>query len=108
METSDATLARPAAGAQRTADVVADAVNDAADQARPTVDRLAAMAHDAVDKAAAMAAPAADWMSEQGHDFAALEKKFVDDTCSYVSANPLKSIGIALVAGFLLSRIIRS
>ncbi len=29
-----------------------------------------------------------------------------DDTCCYVSANPLKSVGIAVVAGFVLSRII--
>ena len=36
----------------------------------------------------------------------AAQKKLVADTCSYVSANPLKSVGIAVVAGFLLGRII--
>jgi ElaB/YqjD/DUF883 family membrane-anchored ribosome-binding protein len=66
------------------------------------------MAHDAVDKAAAAAAPAAEWLRTQGHDLAAMEKKLVDDACKYVAANPLKSVAIALAAGFLLSRIIRS
>ena len=108
METSEATLARPSVGAQTTGDRVADAVNDTASKAKPTVDRLTAMAHEAVDKAAAAAAPAAEWVSTQGQDFAEMERKLVDETCRYVSANPLKSVGIALAAGFVLSRIIRS
>jgi ElaB/YqjD/DUF883 family membrane-anchored ribosome-binding protein len=108
METSEATLTKPQAGAQSTGDKVANAVSDAASNAKPTIDRLATMAHDAVDKAAAAAAPAAEWVSSQGQDFAAMERKLVNDTCQYVAANPLKSIGIALAAGFLLSRIIRS
>jgi len=108
METSEATLATASSGVQSTADKVADAVNEAASNSKPAIDRLAAMAHNAVDKAAAAATPAAEWMSAQGHDFAAMQKTFVDDTCKYVSANPLKSVGIALAAGFLLSRIIRS
>ena len=108
METSEATLTKPQAGTQPTGDKIANAITDATGNAKPAIDRLATMAHDAVDKAAAAAAPAADWVSAQGQDFAAMEKKLVDDTCQYVSANPLKSIAIALAAGFVLSRIIRS
>jgi len=29
------------------------------------------------------------------------------DTCSYISAHPLKSVGIAVVAGYLISRFTR-
>ena len=126
METSEATLSRTSMGAQATGDKVADTVNDAAskakpavdrmaamahdavDKAKPSVDRMAAMAHDAVDRAAAVAAPAAEWVSTQGRDLAEMERKFVNDACQYVSANPLKSIAIALAAGFVLSRIVRS
>ena len=61
-----------------------------------------------MDKAASAAAPAAEWVRSQGHDFAAMEKKFVDDACGYVSANPLKSIAIAFAAGLVLSRLLRS
>jgi len=64
------------------------------------------MAHRAVDTAAGAAAPAADWLAERGESLNTTQKKLVADTCKYVSANPLKSVGIAVVAGFLLSRII--
>jgi ElaB/YqjD/DUF883 family membrane-anchored ribosome-binding protein len=60
----------------------------------------------AVDKAADAAAPTADWLTEHGESLKATQKKLVADTCSYVSANPLKAVAIAVVAGFLLSRII--
>ena len=36
----------------------------------------------------------------------AAQKKLVEDTCSYVSAHPLKSVGIAVLVGFLLNRIV--
>ena len=71
------------------------------------IDKVAAIAHHAVDNAAGAAAPTADWLAEQGENVSAKQKKLVADTCSYVSANPLKAVGIAEVAGFLLSRIIR-
>jgi ElaB/YqjD/DUF883 family membrane-anchored ribosome-binding protein len=85
---------------------MAGAADEAARKAKPAIDRVAAMAHQAVDKAAGVAAPTADWLSEQGESLNATQKKLVADTCGYVSANPLKSVGIAVVAGFLLSRII--
>jgi ElaB/YqjD/DUF883 family membrane-anchored ribosome-binding protein len=37
----------------------------------------------------------------------AAQKKLAADTCSYVKADPLKAIGIAVVAGVLLGRFIR-
>ena len=90
-----------------------DAVNSAAGiaenaarNAKPAIDRVAAMAHQAVDSAAGAAAPTADWLAAQGESLKAAQKKLVDDTCSYVAANPLKSVGIAVLAGFVLSRII--
>ena len=107
MET-EATLNRASAGAHAAVDSVAGAADDAARKAQPAIDRVATMAHEAVDKAAAAAGPAAAWVSAQGHDLAAMEKKAVNDTCAYISANPLKSIGIALAAGFVLSRLLRS
>jgi len=65
------------------------------------------MAHQAVDKVAGAAGPTAEWLAEQGESLNATQKKMMADTCGYVSANPLKSVGIAVLAGFLLSRIIR-
>ena len=70
------------------------------------IERAAAMAHQAVDKAAGAAAPTADWLAGRADDLIAKKKQLLADTCSYVSTNPLKAVGIAVVAGILLSRII--
>jgi ElaB/YqjD/DUF883 family membrane-anchored ribosome-binding protein len=113
METtaSENTLSRASSSAHdavnSAAHSITDAANDVANKAKPTIDRVAAMAHQAVDKAANATAPAADWLSEKGESLHSKEKKLVADTCSYVSANPVKSIGIAVAAGFLISLLFR-
>jgi ElaB/YqjD/DUF883 family membrane-anchored ribosome-binding protein len=103
---AEGALDRASSSAHAAVDSIAGAADEAARKARPAIDRVATMAHQAVDKAAGAAAPTADWLTEQGESLNATQKKLVADTRSYVSANPLKAIGIAVVAGFLLSRII--
>lgn len=78
-------------------------------RAKPSlrIDQVAAMAHQAVDKAAGAAAPTVDWLNEQGASINASQKQLVADTRGYVSANPLKAVGMAVVAGFVLGRVIR-
>jgi ElaB/YqjD/DUF883 family membrane-anchored ribosome-binding protein len=93
-------------GAHAAVDKVASAADDAARKAKPAIERVAAYAHQAVDKAADVASPAADWIGAKGTDLKATQQKLMDDTCAYVKANPLKAVGIALVAGFVLSRIL--
>jgi ElaB/YqjD/DUF883 family membrane-anchored ribosome-binding protein len=88
-------------------DSVAAAADETARKAKPAIERVAAMAHHAVDTAAGAAAPTAEWLSQQRETLTTKPKALVADTCGYVSANPLKSVGIAAVIGFLLSRIMR-
>ena len=107
METTESTLNKASAGAHAAVDSIAGAAGDAARKAKPTIDRVATAAHQAVDKAAGAAVPAAEWVNEQSDNLNAMQKSLVKNTCSYVSANPLKSVGIAVAVGFLLSRIIR-
>lgn len=97
---------KASSGAHAAVNSMVGAADEAARKAKPAIDKVAAMAHQAVDKAAGAAAPTADWLSAQGESLSATHKKLVSDTCSYVSANPLKAVGIAVVAGFLLSRVI--
>ena len=92
MEVSESTVNRTAAGAHAAVDTLAAAGNQAASRVKPAIDRVTAMAHNAVDTAAGAVTPAAEWLNEQGESFNALQKKVVDDTCSYISANPLKSV----------------
>lgn len=103
----DGKLNRASSSAHAAVDSIAGAADEAARKAKPAIDKVAAMAHDAVDKAASAAAPTAEWLNERGESLQATQKKLVADTCSYVAANPLKSVGIAIAAGFLLSRFLK-
>ena len=67
----------------------------------PVIEKVAASAHKAVDRAERAAGRAAGRAQRAVGPTADL----VSQSCDYVSANPLKSVGIAAVAGFLLSRI---
>lgn len=99
-------LDKASSSAHAAVNSIAVAADAAARKAKPAIEQVAAMAHQAVDKAAGAAAPTADWLAQQGESLNATQKKLFADTCSYVSANPLKSLGIAVVAGFVLSRIV--
>lgn len=66
-----------------------------------------ARAHGAVDQAAAAAAPAAQWLEQQGETLSAGGEKVLESTCKYVAAHPLQSLGLALAAGYLISRLTR-
>lgn len=105
--TTEDILSKASSRAHAAVNSIADAADEAARTAKPAIERVAAMAHQAVDKAAGAAAPTAGWLAEQGESLNTTQKKLVADTRGYISANPLKSIGLAVVAGFVLSRIIR-
>lgn len=102
----ESTLSKTSSSAHAAVNSIANAADEAARKARPAIDRVAAMAHSAVDTAAGAAAPTADWLAAQGESLNAVQKRVVSGTCEYVAANPLKSLGIAVATGFLLSRIV--
>jgi ElaB/YqjD/DUF883 family membrane-anchored ribosome-binding protein len=108
MEATGSIVNRGATEAHAAVDSMAAMGEQAAAKAKPTIDHVAAMAHDAVNTAAEAVAPAAEWLSEQGESLTSLQKKVMNDTCKYISANPLTAVAIALAAGFVLSRIVRS
>jgi ElaB/YqjD/DUF883 family membrane-anchored ribosome-binding protein len=76
--------------------------------ARPAVDRVATGAHQAVDKFADVATQAAESLGVKGDQLKEAQARFVDACGGYVRANPVASLGIAVAAGFLLSRLISS
>jgi ElaB/YqjD/DUF883 family membrane-anchored ribosome-binding protein len=87
-------------------DSFANAADEATRRAKPKIDKVASMAHDVVDKAAGAAADTAEKLTARTESLSAAQRKLVSDTCSYVSANPLKSVGMAVLAGFVLARIL--
>ena len=104
--TGEGTLNKLSSSAHHAVDSLASTADEATRKVKPKIDKVAAMAHDVVDKAAGAASDTADKLTAKGESLGAAQKKLVADTCSYVSDNPLKSVGFAVLAGFLLARIL--
>jgi ElaB/YqjD/DUF883 family membrane-anchored ribosome-binding protein len=51
------------------------------------------------------AAPTAQWLEEQRETLGSAGTRLVDSTCKYVAAHPLQSLGLALMAGYLIGRV---
>ncbi|HEY5582080.1 MAG TPA: hypothetical protein VIK56_13135 [Rhodoferax sp.] len=107
LHNTEGAVNRASLSAHAVVNSIVGAADEAASEAKPAIDQVAAMAHQAVDKAAGAAAPTVDWLTEQGESINARQKQLVAQTRDYVSTNPLKAVGMAVVAGFLLSRLIR-
>lgn len=86
----------------------ADSRQRAQVRAHDTVDRAARGAHETVDRMADAAARAAQRMNEGGEKFSETRDRVMAQTRSYVQTHPVATIGIAVAAGFLLSRLLRS
>lgn len=103
----DGVMGKASSGAHAAVDSLAVSADQAIRKAQPAINQVADMAHQAVDKVAGAAAPTAEWLSEQGESLNEAKKKLMADSCNYVSAHPFKSVGIAVLAGFLISRLMR-
>ncbi len=75
------------------------------DVSNSAIDDASAFAHKAIDDAAGAITPAAAWVSEKTEHLNATQKTARKDASKYISRHPLKSVGFALAAGFLLSRL---
>ena len=64
-------------------------------------------AHGALDQVVDAAAPAAQWLEEHGQSLTANGEQLVARTRKYITTNPLQSFGLALAAGYLISRLVR-
>jgi len=98
-------LNKASSSAHAAVDSIARAADDVARKTQSAIDQAAAIADQALDKAAGAVAPTADWLAQQGERVNVTQKRLLAKTCNYVSANPLKALGMAAVAGYLLGRI---
>ncbi|MGZ8915328.1 MAG: DUF883 family protein [Methylobacter sp.] len=73
-----------------------------------TVDRLRAGAHSTVDKVANATTQAAETLGQKSEQFKNVEQQFLENCRGYIHKNPTASLGIAVGAGFLLSRLMSS
>lgn len=71
-----------------------------------TTDKASKFAHEAGEKIASATNQAADALSEKGEQLKNAEQRLMKNCCGYVQDNPVTSVGIAVAAGFLLSRLL--
>ena len=76
------------------------AIGDAETQVKAIVEK-------ASDRAATARTDATAWLGKRGGELSAAQGKVVDQTSSYISANPLKAVGIAVVAALIVGRLFR-
>lgn len=82
--------------------------NKMADTANESVDRLASGAHEAVDRMAGAATQAADSIESKGEQLNDMQEQWLAGSRAYIQEHPIKALGIAMVGGFLLSRLLSS
>lgn len=69
-------------------------------------DKASQFAHKAGEKIANASNQASDTLSEKAEQLKNAEQRLMKDCCGYVQDNPVTSLGIAVAAGFLLSRLL--
>ena len=79
--------------------------NKVAGKMHSVVDQASSSAHNVVDKAMGAADSAAGWLNDRKQKVTATPRELMSKSTEYVAANPLKALGIAVVAGVLLSKI---
>jgi ElaB/YqjD/DUF883 family membrane-anchored ribosome-binding protein len=84
------------------------AIERASDAASAVVDRFASGTHRAVDKIADAAAQAVNTLGVKGEELKGAQVRVMDACRSSVREHPVASLAIALAAGFVLSRLMRS
>jgi ElaB/YqjD/DUF883 family membrane-anchored ribosome-binding protein len=78
-----------------------------ADTLRPLLDQLLAGMQQAVERLTDVATQVANQAEQSGHYVKDSQERAVRGARGYVRAQPLRSVGIALAAGFLLSWALR-
>jgi len=73
-----------------------------------TIDKASNFAHEAVDKIASVTNQAVEAIDERGDRLKNTEQRMMKNCQGYIRDNPVTSLGIAVAAGFLLSRLLSS
>jgi ElaB/YqjD/DUF883 family membrane-anchored ribosome-binding protein len=71
-----------------------------------TIDTAANSANEAIDKAASATSQTTEALGKKGEQLKNAEQQLMEDCRVYVRDNPITSLGIAVAAGFLLSRVL--
>jgi ElaB/YqjD/DUF883 family membrane-anchored ribosome-binding protein len=73
-----------------------------------TVDHMAASVHGAVDTVADATNRAVDAIGEKGEQLHHLQEEWLQASRNYIRDHPVQAVGIAIVGGFMLSRLLKA
>ena len=97
--------------ANRTVDDVTvgahEKVDQLSDAVQPVVDRMASNAHAAIDTVAGAAVTAVDTVGTKGEHLTNAQTKLMETARAYTREQPIAALGIAVAAGWILSRLMR-
>jgi ElaB/YqjD/DUF883 family membrane-anchored ribosome-binding protein len=82
-------------------------VERAANSAHQAVDRVASKVSPAVERVRAAASDSAGSLNAKLDDFGVMREEWVESCRSYVRERPMTALGVAVLAGFVLSRWVR-
>ncbi|MEO8156596.1 MAG: hypothetical protein ABI648_02285 [Betaproteobacteria bacterium] len=97
-----------ASGVERASTGAHNVINKVSEAAHPALDRISSGAHHGVDKAASAVTRTAAMFNEKREKLKYAQARTMEGTRNYVRANPITSVGIALAAGYLISRLFQS
>ena len=83
-----------------------NAVDRAASAATPAVENIASSAHSAIDKASEVANKTAQALNVTGEQIRDAQTRFSDVCKGQMKENPVITLGVAVAAGFVLSRLL--
>ena len=75
---------------------------------KETIDKVSDTAHKAVDKMTHAGYQTAEVIGEKGEQLRTAEEQWVEDYREYIRDKPIRAVGIAVAAGFLLSRLMNN
>ena len=75
------------------------------EKAHAGIDRFTSSAHNTVDRVVSAASSAAERFNVGDSKLAHSAQEWKEQTCTYVRAHPMTAVGIAVAAGYLLSRL---
>jgi ElaB/YqjD/DUF883 family membrane-anchored ribosome-binding protein len=81
-------------------------IHAAAEAVHPAIDRMASSAHRAVNSADEAASHATDAIAKAGNKAGAKGEELYAASASYMREHPVFTIGVAVAAGYLLSRLL--
>ncbi|HET8700924.1 MAG TPA: hypothetical protein VFL97_04575 [Nitrococcus sp.] len=73
-----------------------------------TTDRFAKAAHDVVDRVAARGARAEERLRRSGDHYSGQSRQAMDWMTTYIYDHPYASVGMALMGGYVIARMLRS